>query len=236
MSSSNRTARSIAIPYFVMGIPAFINLMYIPNKFFVAGDATATARNITAGELTYRVGILSGLISEIGFIFLALALYNLFKDFDRKQARFLVSLVLVSAAVGTINLVNDTAPLIFLSGADFLSAFTKPQLDALAMGFLRLRGAGLELNAAFWGLWLFPFGVLVMKSGFIPKLIGYCLIAGGFAYLAVSFTSIVFPEYRQIISQIALPFYAIGEVPILAWFVIKGGNVPLPTGPRPQVS
>lgn len=227
MSSTKSTARSILVPYALMGIPGFINLMYITKAFIVPGDATATARNIMAGELTYRLGILRGLVSSIGFIFLALSLYDLFEAVDRKQARLMVALVAVAAAIGTANLLNDMAPLILLSGADFLSAFTKPQLDALALGFLRLRDGGHMIGAAFWGLWLFPFGVLVMKSRFIPRLIGVFLIVGCFGYVALSVTAIVFPAYRQVVNQVALPFYAVGELSIVGWLLVKGGSVQL---------
>src|SRR3989442_11666558 len=112
-------------------------------------------------------------------------LYNLFQDVDKKIAMLMVILVSVSCAIGISNIINTMAPLLLLSGADFLSVFTRPQLDALAMGFLRLRGYGLVVNEAFWGLWLFPFGMLVIKSAFFPKFLGVLLIVGCFAYLAM---------------------------------------------------
>jgi hypothetical protein len=224
MRSIRSKARVAGLLYLVMGIPGFFNLISIPAAFIVPGDATATARKITDGALTYRIGILSGLVSSIGFLFLALSLYSLFKDVDRTQARLLVSLVAVAVALGIANLVNQLAPLVLLSGADFLAVFTKPQLDALAMAFLRLHGNGNQLAAAFWGLWLFPFGILVIKSRFFPRILGVFLIAGGAAYLAVSFTSLVFPAYRQVVSRIALPFYAVGELPIALWLLVRGAQ------------
>jgi hypothetical protein len=226
MSSSQAKTRVPGILYALMGLPGVVWLQYMPAAFIVPGDATATARRIAGAALTYRIGILCALISSVSFVLLALSLYGLFKDVDKKHARLLVALVLVSATIGIVNEVNHLAPLILLSGADFLSVFTKSQLDALAMGFLRLHGGGLALDSAFWGLWLFPFGVLVIKSGFFPKILGICLIVGGFAYLAESVTLIALPAYRQVVSQVVLPFYAIGEVPILLWLLIKGAPVP----------
>jgi len=157
-----------------------------------------------------------------------LSLYHLLKDVDRKQARMMVVLVSVSVSVAVVNLFNQIAPLVLLSGAHFLSAFTKPQLDALALGFLRLRSEGTYLDMAFWGLWLLPFGLLVIKSGFFPKLLGVLLIIGCFAYLAVSFTALVFPAHRQLVSQLALPLFAVGELSMIVWLLVKGAKVPLP--------
>ncbi len=236
MNSIKATARKAGVLYLLLAIMAPFNLMYVPHAFIVSGDAAATARNIAAGELTYRIGIFTGLASSIIFLFLGLSLYNLLKDVDRKHARLMVMLVAVSVAVGVVNLLNQIAPLILLSGVDFLSVFTKPQLDALALGFLRLQSGGIHLDMAFWALWLFPFGILVIKSGFFPKLLGVLLIVGCFAYLTVSFTNIVFPAHRQVVGQVLLPFYAIGELLMVVWLLVKGANVP-PLEARPsQVS
>src|SRR5438477_1421678 len=105
---------------------------------------------------------------------------------------------------------------------------SKAQLDALALGFLRLRSNATYVDMAFWGLWLFPFGVLVIKSGFFPRVLGALLIIGCFAYLTVSFTALVFPAHRQLVSQVALPFFAVGELPAIACLVFKGSKVLLP--------
>lgn len=225
MNPTKAAARRTGVLYLLLGIAPF-NLIYIPRRFIVPGDATATALNITAGELTYRIGILSGLVTNIIMILLVMSLYNMLKDVDRKHARLMVMLVAVMVTLGLANLVNQIAPLILLSGADFLSVFSKPQLDALALGFLRLGSNGTYLGMAFWGLWLFPFGVLVFKSGFLPRLLGVLLIVGCFAYLAVSVTSIVLPAYRHAVDQVMLPFYAIGELSMMVWLLVKGVKVP----------
>ena len=102
------------------------------------------------------------------FLFLGWALYNLFKDVDRRLAMLMVILVSVSATIGIVGTANLFAPLVLSSDAGFLSSFTKPQLDALAFTFLELRGSGITLNLAFWGLWLFPLGLLVLESRFFP--------------------------------------------------------------------
>jgi hypothetical protein len=228
MGSPRATARSIGVLYVLTMLPAPLNLIFLPKHFIVAGDAAATARNIAGGEFLYRLCTLAGLLNNILFLFLVLSLYNLFQDVDRKQARLMVVLVVVSVAIGLATLLIEIAPLILLSGAGFLSVFSQAQLDSLALGFLRLRASGLGIDSAFWGLWLFPFGVLVLKSGFIPKLIGVLLIIGCFGYLAQSITSLVFPAYVATVFNATLPLVAPGEVSMVIWLLVKGGGILLP--------
>lgn len=235
MSSTKSKARFAGILYCLTSLPGAFNLLYIPAAFIVPGDATATAQRITDAALTYRIVILSGFVSSILFIFLVLSLYNLFKEIDKTHATLMVIFVSVSVAASVVNLINQIAPLIFLGGADFLSVFTKPQLDALALGFLRLNSYGNLLLDAFWGLWLFPLGVLVRKSGFIPGILGIFLIAACFAYLALSFTAIVLPAHTHIVSLVAMPFMALGEVPFVLWLLVWGAKVP-PAEARPSHS
>jgi uncharacterized membrane protein YwzB len=220
MSTTKAAARRAGILYLLLAITGSFSDVYISGAFIVAGDAAATARNITASELTYRVGILCGVAADIIFIFVALSLYELLKDVDRTQARLMVVLVSVGAALSLANRLNQLAPLVVLSGADFLAAFSQPQLDALALAFLRLRSNGTTVAMVFWALWLFPFGTLVIKSRLFPKVLGVLLIVGGISYLTLSVTSIVVPAYRGVVSQVALPFFAIGELSMIAWLLV----------------
>jgi hypothetical protein len=220
MSISRSQARGTALLYLLMGLPGPLTLMYLPHSFVVSGDATATAQRMAEGMQTYRWLVLSDLISPIFFLLLAWNLYNLFEQVDRKQARLLVTFVAVSAVLGLVDAVVLMAPLELQSGAAFLSAFNKAQLDALTLGTFKLRDALLVVDEAFWGLWLLPFGILVIKSGFIPKFIGVFLIVGCFAWLALSFLGIVFPHAHRA-SDIAFYFVQPGELSILLWLLIK---------------
>ena len=205
-----------------MGLMAWLSLMYVPSRLFVHGDATATAHNIRAAESLYRLGILSQLASQTLFVVLALVLYDLFRDVDRRQARLMVALVLVSVAVEMANCLNLIAPLILLGGADFLSVFSPAQLDALAFAFLRLRNSGVNLVSLLWGLWLLPFGILVIRSRFAPTLLGILLILSCVAYVAESVTSILWPVRMDVVSAVTLPVGGLGELLIVGWFLIKG--------------
>lgn len=225
-SSIKSKARLAGLLYVLMGIPAWFSLMYIPSAFVVRGDATATARNIASGQSLYRLGILSELVSQTIFLVLALVLYDLLKGTDRKQARLMVMLVGVSVAFEFVNCLNLIAPLVFLSGAAFLSVFSKAQLDALAFVFLKLRNSGLGIVSLIWGLWLLPFGVLVFKSGFFPKILGTLLIVACFAYVTDSITSIMLPVPIPALSTATLALGGIGELAIVAWMIVVGAKTP----------
>jgi len=226
MRSIQAPARRAGALYFLFMIVGLVDMLGF-SGFLVAGDATATARNIVAAELTFRIGILWDFGTLLLFIFLVVSLYSLLKDAAKWHAMVMVILVSVGVAVGFVNLLNKIAPLILLSGADYLSVFTKPQLDALVLGFLSLNSEGNTVDALFWGLWLFPFGILVVKSGFLPRLLGILLLVAGFAYVTSSVVAIALPAYSEVVSRAAMPLL-FGEFPIIFWLLIKGAKVSPP--------
>ncbi len=225
MNSTKRTAHRAGLLYFLFMIMAIFGEFFFP-AFVVPGDAAATARKITDAELTYRLGILTGLLTLVIFIFLVVSLHKLLRDVDGNLALLMVLFVSIGVAIALANLLNKFAPLVLLSGANYWSVFTKPQLDALALGFLRFHSSGVAVSTAFWGLWLFPFGILVIRSGFLPRILGILLLVAGSAYVINSITSVALPGYRNVVSRIMMPLY-LGEVPIIFWLLIKGARVPL---------
>jgi hypothetical protein len=225
------TARALGFLYLAAMLPATINLVLLPRWFVVPGDAGATAERIAANPLLYRFCTLASFVNSTLFIVLVLALYRVLSDVDRAQARLMVAFVLTAAAISLVNLTNEIAPLVLLSGAEFLSAFSQEQLEAASLGFLRLRAAGIGLASAFWGLWLFPFGLLVIRSGHIPRFIGVLLIVGGVGYLAQSLVSLVFPALAPALMRVALPMVVPGELVMVTWLLARGKSAAWP-GPE----
>jgi hypothetical protein len=224
MHPTKKTARIAGFLYLLLAVAAPLRLLYIPSKLFVRGNATATANNIAAHETLFRLGIVSDLFCGIILIFLVLALYRLFKGVDRNQAVLMVILGgLMPAAIDFLNVLNDAAALMLVSGVEFLSVFEKPQRDALAMLFLRLHHQEVVAAEILWGLWLFPFGVLVFRSRFLPRVLGVWLIINGFAYLTLSLTGLLLPHYEAMVSRIAFPAL-LGEIAIMLWLLIKGAK------------
>jgi len=225
MHSKQKQARFAGLLYVLLAVTGVFSLLYVPTAITVYGDAAATAANIMSSELLFRAGILSGLISNVIFIFLVLALYRLFKDISHKQAMLMVTLVVISVSITFANTFNQIAALIILSGADFLSVFDKPQLESAAYAFLRLHSQAYQIIQIFWGLWLFPFGFLVYQSRFIPKIFGIFLFIAGFAYLLSSFMFLILPQYEGAVSQLITILEA-AELPIILWLAIVGARDP----------
>jgi hypothetical protein len=223
MTSLSRNARVAGFLYFTL-MTAPLRLIYIPAKLFVAGNSSATANNIAAHETLFRLGILSDLFTATMDIFLTLALYRLFKTVDEGLARLMVVLgALMVTPIYFLNTINDAAALLLARGASFLSVFDKPQRDALVMVFLRMHGQGILANEIFWGLWLFPFGLLVYRSRFLPRFLGVWLMLNCFAYLATSVTGILWPQYEQRVSNWLFPVM-LGELAIMLWLIIVGAK------------
>jgi hypothetical protein len=156
--------RFAGLLYVLTSIVGFFAMGYVPGKLIVHGNTAATVNNIAAHEMLFRFGIAGQLVSQAGFIFVAFALYKLLAGVDRRHASLMVILIVVSVPIAFVNELNSLATLALVSGADFLSIVDKPQRDALAMLFLNLHGRGLVVAELFWGLWLFPLGLLVYRS------------------------------------------------------------------------
>lgn len=226
MNPVKSQARIAGLLYLLVGLTAPIGLIYVPGKLIVSGDATATADHIRASAWLFRIGIGTELFHQTVFIFLVLALHRLLKPIDEYRAGLMVILgALVSVPVVFVNVVNELAALILVGGASFLSVFSTDQLDALAYLFLRLHGQGLVIAGIFWGLWLFPFGTLVIRSGFFPRVLGYFLIAAGVGNLSGSVISLLAPSYWHLVDPVAMVLEW-GELPMMLWLLIKGARDP----------
>jgi hypothetical protein len=213
-------ARVAGFLYLLLAVFSAFSILYIPS-LIVPGDAAVTVNNIMASESLYRISFVSGLIGQTVFILLVLVLYKLLKPVNKNHALLMVIFALVSVPIAMLNQLNQFAVLLLLSGADYLTVFTADQLQAQVMFFLDLSEHGVFIVQIFWGLWLLPFGYLVYKSGFLPRILGVLLMIGCFGYLIDFFTFFLLPNFDAALSQ----FTGIGEILMALWLLIKGVNV-----------
>lgn len=197
---------------------------YLPGKLIVRGNATASSENILAHETLFRFSILGDILTHIILLFLAFLLYRLLCDVNRTGALVMVGFVVVSTAIGFLNTLNSLAAVILFRGADFLAVIDKAQRDALAMLFIRLHSQGFFINEINSGLWLFPLGLLVFRSGFLPRLLGVWLIIAGLGWLVVSVIALVSPSNYDTAFRFAQPV-VLGEMAFALWLLIKGAKV-----------
>jgi hypothetical protein len=219
------SARIAGLWYLLLAVCSFFTV-FVSGKTYVSGDAAATAAKILADNWLFRLGNVSDLVGEAGFLFAGLAFYRLFVSVDRHQARTLLALVVASVPIAFLVTLNDFAPIILLGDAGFLKAFELAQLQALAMLFIELHKYGILIVSVFWGLWLLPLGILVYKSGFFPRIFGILLIVNFASYMVNEFLAFLFPEAKLLIAPVMNVLLAIGEIPFLFWLLFRGARNP----------
>src|SRR5438477_4520158 len=210
------------------------SLIYAPTRLVVRGNGAATATNVLNHETLFRLWIIGDLWTHIIFICLGVTLYHLLNRVSKPWTVAMLGFVLVSAAVGFLNTLNNIAAFILFRGADFLNVFEQAQRNALGMFFLRLHSQGNFINEIFWGLWLFPFGLLVFRSGFLPRIIGVWLMINCVAWLVLSPIALFAPAYYGTAFRFAQPVL-FGELVIMLYLLIKGAKVTSPAGATAQL-
>lgn len=224
--ATKRTARLAGLLYFVSSLPAPFALIYVPNKVFVGGNPAATAENLRTFADLFRAGIAASLASGIMFIFVPLVLYRLFRKTSPWSALSMMVLILISFPISLHSVVNQLAAL-NLAGAGgsgaALGALQGPHGDALAYLALLTHHKELMVAEIFWGLWLFPFGICVMRSGFIPRFLGILLMIAGAGYVLDAFAELAAPQFMPLTDRLTT-YTNFCEVPIIFWLLIWGAK------------
>lgn len=206
MKPTKKLARQAGFLYFLLIPLGVFGILFIPMHFIEAGDMVATMSNIAADPLTFRLSIVFALVTQLIQILTVLALYQLLKSVHKNAALFMVISILVAVPIAMLNELNHFAVLESLGNAEQVSLF------------LDLHEYGLNIAQIFWGIWLFPMGYLVYKSGFIPKAIGVLLVIACLGYLADSILFFLDINLGFVFSESTY----IGEIAIILWLLIKG--------------
>jgi len=218
-----RLARWAGAVYLSLGVATLFGFYHAP---LVQGDPHAIARTIAGPDLRFRIGVVGDVLSTALAVPLAVLLYQLLKPVHKTQAALMALLLLVAIPISFVVALNYVAAQMLLSGTLDMLTFTGAQRDALGMLFLRLHTHGVLAEEIFWGLWLLPFGLLVMRSRFLPRVLGILLIIAGVAYVAHSMTSLLLAGHRIVLyERVTMLARAAGEFPIMLWLLIKGAHV-----------
>jgi hypothetical protein len=224
MASLKKTARIAGLWYLGFTLGPFY-LLYVPSQTVVHNDAAATAARVLGHETLYRWGMLAETLGAVIFIGLSLALYRLFEDVERHRARQLVALVLVSSALGLVNVVFSGAALLVFRGGDAFAGFDAHAREAVGMLLIRMHGQANGINQMFWGLWLLPFGWLVVRSRFLPRWLGYWLLLDGLAWVVVAITWFLAPDYSDALFRYFQPVF-LAELAAMLWLLMMGAKEP----------
>lgn len=200
------------ILYPVWAVVGMFGLLYVNSQLVVSDDAVATANNLVSNELLFRAGIVSNLITQLLFIVIPLFLFRLFEEVDRIQALLMVILALVSVPIAMLNELMNVAALLTTSDPGQMQLFVD------------LNAQGVAIASIFWGLWLFPLGILIIRSGYFPKIVGWTVIIAGIGYTLDSFLKLLVPEFAAL--SVIFQVMTIGEIVFLLWLTIKGARLP----------
>ncbi len=222
MDKTKKTARFAGLLYLIFTISGIYGMMFLPSRIIVNGDVAASAKNILDHEFLFRTGIINDLISNILWVVLVMILYRLFKQVNERQSKLMVAFVIVQIPVAFFMEAFNITSLMLLKG-DILKSFEPNQRQDLALLFLKISDYGILVLEMFWGIWLIPFGLLVYKSGVIPRIFGILLLIGGAGYMAYSFISLLLPGYLVYVNKTVF-FFIVGpgEFSIMLWLLIKG--------------
>jgi hypothetical protein len=202
---------------------------FVRSSLIVPGDAGGTAANLAASEVFFRTALASEFVMLLADVFVALALYVVFRGVSRNLALLAAFFRLVHAAVVGANLLNTYFPLLLLSGTGGLTALRPEQRNALALMFLEAHGYGYAVGLVFFGACCLILGYLVLRSGLVPRLIGMLLLVAGVGYLVDSFGRTLLTNYSAVEDLFALVVFTpafLAELSFALWLVIKGVRVP----------
>ena len=214
-------SRIAGMLYLIVIITGLFSLMYVPKNLFVYGNALETAQNISQKTGMFRISLASSVICYLAFTFLVIFLYQILRTVDIFVARVMVILALISVPVSFYNLINKYTIL------DLIKDNTSDlaQKSEKIMELLNNYDNGIFILTIFWGLWLLPFGFLIFRSGFYPKIIGVLLMAGCFGYLINFFGNTLFVDYQSVgILQYLKLLPTVGEFSICFWLLVVGAR------------
>ncbi len=209
-----RDARIAGALYLVVVLAGMFCLAYVPSKL------GATMADAAAHAGLFRGGIAAFLLMQVAFLLLPLALYRVLGDVDRRAAVLMVVLAATSVPIGLIAVTHRMEALSLLQGA-------ATDADAAFALCLQRYGYGLRVASLFWGLWLLPFGWLVLRSGRIPRVLGLLLVLGGVGYVVQVFGGLV-PGFAEsaLARYVRMPA-AFGEIGSCLWLLLFGARAGL---------
>lgn len=225
MTSRNKIVRVAGTLYLILIIGGIVSLAYIPSQLIVRESASRTFENITNNEFLFRLGIVSGIVTFLVYILLPLVLHKLLHEVNKVSADLMVIFALISVPIFFVNILNKFSVFTLINKAEYLEKLGEIELQTQVMFHMDNYSNGLEISQIFWGLWLFPFGYLVYRSGFLPKLLGILLMIGCFGYLITFFGGFLYSDFdKTIISEIVGYPAPLGEIGICLWLLIMGTN------------
>jgi hypothetical protein len=218
-ASPHSMARMAGVFYMLNILTAIFGEFFVSGRLIVRGDAAATATNILANEPLFRLGLAAALIATACYVAVTALFYHLFRPVNRSLCLLAAFFSLVGCAIGAIGVLFQLAPLVILGGAPYLSVFPGEQLQALALLFLDLHAQALNSGLVFFGLYCLLIGYLILRSTFLPRVLGVLMVIAGLGWL--TFLSAPLASY---LAPYNVTPGALGELALCLWLLVMGVN------------
>lgn len=218
-----RTARQTGLWYLGLAITGLVGFLLIRNQLYVADDAQATLANLVEQESLARLGVVAELGVVLTQAMVAVWFYRLFRSVSSVAAGALAAFGFVNAVAILVSAATLATALEVSGDASLAvagSAATTAQLMYVVSGHLWAVGG------LFFGLWLMPMGWLVLRSGWLPRPLGWTLIAGGVGYVLGTLVTYLLPGADVLATLLPLPA-TVGEFWIMGYLIFRGVRRPI---------
>jgi hypothetical protein len=222
MISDKNVARIAGLCYLIVIATGFFSEVFVRQALRVSNDAMATAHNIQANEMLFRLGFVADLINFIVGLPTVVIIYYFFKKTHKVLLQIALALVIIQTAIIAVNLLNQILPLLLLSNDTYLNTFQQNQLATLSLLSLNIQSQGYAVGLVFFGFYCLIIGYVIYTTKAIPKTIGMFYALAGLCYLINSFTMFLSKGFSNpIFNYLAIPIL-LGELSLCLWLLLKG--------------
>lgn len=218
-ASPRLTARMAGVLYVLEVPPAGFAQFFVLGRLVVHGDAATTATNILANEPLFWAGFTAALLAIALHLAYTVLFYDVLRPVNRSLALLAAFFMLVGCAIWAVGSLFQLAALLVVSGGSALSAFSVEQAQALALLMLNVNAQAFDIYLVFFGFWLLLIGYLIVRSTFLPRLLGVLV-----AVASVSYLILLSPPLATALYPFYLAPAAPGEISLMLWLLVMGVN------------
>jgi hypothetical protein len=223
MWSIQTYARVAGVLFLLSMVAGLFGELYAPSHVIVSGDAAATAKNIVVFNSLFRAGFAAYLVEAVCDISLSLVMYEMLKPVRKDLALLAAFFGLVSTAVFAVAELFYFGSSLLVGGTGYLKSFSPDQLNSLGLLSLKMYGLGGGIFMVFYGIATLLRGILIYRSGYLPRALGALLALAGLGFIASNFVVVLVPAYAS--DLLLLPMF-LAVLSMTGWLLVKGVDVP----------
>ncbi|MGC5584358.1 DUF4386 domain-containing protein [Ornithinimicrobium sp. W1665] len=221
MDSQKRLARTAGMYYLIVAVlGAFAHI--VRAQVYVPGDAAASADNVVAKASLVNHSFVADLVQATFLVFVVMTLYRLLHHAGKNVARAMVIFVVIAVAIICLNMIHQLGALLVATDPAYAAAFGVQGSEALVLLLLDLQHFGYLVAQIFFGLWLFPLGLLAIRSGMFPRLLARLLMVASAGYLLDVLLQFLTPELADAVNPVLVTLFSVAEGSMLFYLLIRG--------------